>query len=103
MNQPLSPDDMCGLCNTTRENHGDKNHVFDIDGMLQPTNPPKSPSSIPPTPRSSNPLQHDPVARLNLRMVERMVAKGLFDGEDLLYIFGGEDASSRGNSPKSTG
>jgi hypothetical protein len=51
-----------------------------------------------PSPRAAA-LGADPVARLVIRLVERLAQKGLLDGEDMLKIFGGEDASDRGQTP----
>lgn len=94
--QTVSADDVCEVCGETRENHGDKKHKFSIDGQLIPIEPGPKPSNTPPARAVAN----DPVARLHLRLVERLVAKGIFDGTDLLYIFGGADASSDGGQVK---
>ncbi len=86
-------DDVCAVCDETRENHGDKQHEFSLDGVLTPKKAGPPPRREPPQERGAQPspaqvLGNDPVARLQIRLIERMVAKGLLDGEDMLYIFG---------------
>jgi hypothetical protein len=98
MSSTPSPDDECGVCGATRENHGDKNHEFSIEGVLTPKKAPAAPRQMAPSPRAAA-LGADPVARLVIRLVERLAQKGLLDGEDMLKIFGGEDASDRGQTP----
>lgn len=95
----VSPDDQCGVCGTIREEHGDKHHEFNLEGMLIDKKPGPPPRNTPPQPRGAgveSPLSQDPVARLQVRLIERLVAKGLLSGEDLLYIFGAGNADSRG-------
>jgi len=86
-----SPDDLCGVCEITRENHGDSHHEFSLEGVLIAKKPG-------PTPRQQPPGKMSPVAQqmsqdlginMSLRLVSRLIGKGLLDGEDLLYIFGG--------------
>lgn len=84
-------DDVCEVCGETRENHGDRQHEFSLDGVLKQKKPTEKARAEAPRERGSGPaaaLAQDPVARLQLRMIERMVAKGVFDGEDLMYVFG---------------
>lgn len=95
---PPKADDVCAVCEETRENHGDKNHEFSLDGVLKPIKQGPPPRNEPPRERGAQPspaqvLGNDPVARLQLRMIERMVAKGIFDGEDLMYVFGNGNVS----------
>lgn len=99
----MSPDDECGVCGTQRDQHGDMNHEFNLDGVLiRKKAPPSASEEAPRTreeaaqSREAGVLAKDPTTRLTLRLVERLVAKGLFDGEDMLYIFGGKDAPDRG-------
>lgn len=89
-------EDPCGVCEETRENHGDKNHEFNINGQLIPKKAGPPPQTQAPQRRSApgEQLSKDPVARLQIRLIERLVAKELIDSEDMLYIFGGSDASS---------
>lgn len=88
-------DDVCAVCDETRENHGDKQHEFSLDGVLKPIKQGAPARSEPPRERTAAgvALGNDPVARLQVRLIERMVAKGLFDGEDLMYIFGNGNVS----------
>lgn len=87
------PDDVCALCSYLREEHGDKNHKFSVEGELIPIEPGPPPRQEAPKARDSTPeaqvLGNDPVTKVVLRMVERMVSKQLLSGEDLVYIFGG--------------
>lgn len=91
----VSSDDICVFCGVAREDHGDKNHKFSTnpDAQLETLAPPPPPRNTPPQRASAGvggpQLSNDPVARLQIRLIERMVAKGLLDGEDMLYIFGG--------------
>lgn len=98
MANSISPDDQCGVCGTRREDHGDKQHQFNLEDILVPIQPGPKPSNTPPRARSAgveqSPLEKDPVARLQIRMLERLTSKGLLDGSDLVYIFGGESAHS---------
>lgn len=96
----LSPDDLCGVCGTIRELHGDKNHKFDLDGNLIPVKEPVN--KMPAAPR----VIKDPVPATMLRLVERLVAKKLLDGDDLLFILGGVEngETNRGSvGPFATG
>lgn len=99
------PDDLCGVCDTTRENHGDMNHVFSIDGNLQTLPQRPHPRQQPPREKGekthaslsaeASAISRDPVTSMSLRLIERLIAKNILNGEDLLIIFGGE---THGNS-----
>lgn len=93
----ISPDDECLVCGTTRENHGDLNHEFSTDGQLVPKKSGAAPRQTPPMPRTAEgaALQKDPTNNLLLRLIERLVAKDLLQGQDLLYMFGATDAPYR--------
>lgn len=96
----IDPDDQCTVCGTTRDMHGDKQHGFTTDPEApflavkpgpEPRNtPPQSRASARPTAPAGVELARDPVARLQLRLTERLVSKGLLNGEDLMYIFGAD-------------
>lgn len=88
-----SPDDLCGVCGMTRENHGDSNHEFNLEGVLIPKKPPTPAPNRPPAARDEG--RPDPTAAF-LRLVERLIAKGVLEGDDLIYIFGGGHAGNRG-------
>lgn len=97
MNKPeeISPDDVCEICGTTRENHGDKHHKFSEDGQLLPLEKGSKPrQEIPKAKeelsREAEIIANDPVANLTLRFIERMIQRNQLDGEDLMYIFGGK-------------
>ena len=87
------PDDLCGVCGYRREAHGDSNHEFNMDGDLIPKKTPDPARSNPPTERGQA-LLKDPTTGVMLRMVERMIQKGLLTGDDLVYIFGAGRADS---------
>lgn len=81
-------DDMCGVCGETRENHGDKNHEFNIDGELKPLKKPEVGRQAAPT-RRGDELAKDPVAQVMLRLIEVLGTKGVLSPYDNMYIFGG--------------
>lgn len=99
MNQPSTPDpdERCGVCDETRENHGDMQHVFSLDGILIAKSPTPPARNTPPSARADA-LAKDPVANLVLRLVERLIANGVLVPEDLMYVMGGIDASNRGQT-----
>jgi len=88
------PDEECRICGTKREEHGDRNHEFSSDGVLVPKKAPEPPREQAPQRRSyGGEAKPDPTAAY-LRLVERLIAKNLLNGEDLIYIFGGGNAHS---------
>jgi len=98
-NSKISPDDLCGVCDTTREMHGDKLHLFTLDNQLIPTSPAPAPRQEAPKLRSETPsdaktLSKDLNTQLSLRVIDTLTKKGIFNGEDLFYIFGGESSDS---------
>lgn len=92
-------EDVCGVCGETRENHGDMNHVFDVEGQLK-----RKEAAGPP--RQAPPEMAGTTAQMTqnafLRLIEVLVNKGLLDGEDLVRVFGG-DSSNRRPAASSTG
>ena len=88
------PDEPCGVCGESRAEHGDKHHRFSVDGVLTPLKPGPEPRQSPPALRGDIIDAH--TARLVLRLLDRLTAKGLLTSEDLSAIFGGPDASSTG-------
>lgn len=88
--------DICGVCETQRDQHGDKMHEFNVLGTLIPKAEPEAPRQSPPQLKgdelksAAQVLGSDPVARLQLRLITRLVNKGLLDGNDLVHIFGGD-------------
>lgn len=89
----MSPDDVCGVCSMKRDEHGDTQHEFNIDGVLIKKKPPAPPTRLAPAARA---VAADPTTRLVLRMVSRLVAKGVLDGDDMVNIFGGDDVYTEG-------
>lgn len=92
-----SPDDICQLCFTKRDEHGDRRHKFSDNGELEEADSTPPPSTRPKekTPLSKKEaakveaLSKDPVARLQLRLIEVLTKRGMLDGEELSFIFGG--------------
>lgn len=85
----VSPTDRCGVCETIREEHGDKNHEFNLDGQLLPIKKGEPPRQSAPQPKGSTPKVDDlQAANLGLRIIDRLVTKGIFDAVDLMYVLG---------------
>lgn len=97
----VNADDKCGVCGDTRENHGDKHHEFNMEGNLLPLKPAPAPQPNKVSP-GTEALRRDPLSGPMLRLVERLIAKNLLDGEDLLYVFGGIDATDRRSTEAGT-
>ena len=95
------PDDICKVCNTTRENHGDLNHYFSNDGSLIPRTPPgnaqKQPPKVKPEHATKEELlqymSEDLQAKAVMRLTEVLLEKGLIDGKDTIYIYSGNRSS----------
>lgn len=94
------PDDPCGVCDTTRENHGDMRHKFSLEGHLEVMPEPAPPRAEAPklkgetmSPEAQKVAQ-DPTAHVILRLVELMVEKELLSGDELMYILGGKPRAS---------
>lgn len=103
MAKGLDPSEPCLVCFEARENHGDKNHQFSVDGQLIPLKKGDPPRQQPPRRRdeSSTPMGEaasevakDATAQMTLRLIEVLTKKGLLTGEDLFIIFGGQNDSS---------
>ena len=90
----IDPDERCGICEETRENHGDANHMFSAEGELIPKKPAPPAKNTPPAERS-NSLVRDPLTNVVLRLVEQLIANNLLKPEDLMYVMGGIDADNR--------
>lgn len=95
--KPISPDDLCGICELTRENHGDPQHQFSMEGILIQVEKGPPARATPPRERGEAPLSpqaeamnRDPLTGLTLRLIEVLTAKELLSGEDLAKIFGGK-------------
>lgn len=94
--KPISPDDLCGVCEITRENHGDPRHQFSIEGDLIPVESGPPARATPPRERGealspqAAAVNRDPLTGLTLRLIEVLTAKELLSGEDLVKIFGGK-------------
>lgn len=88
----VSPDDECQLCGETRENHGDSNHEFSVDGSLVPKKRPEPGKPAPQEKDPNRPAKPSGVEELEkafLRLNEVLLSKGVLDGRDLIQILGG--------------
>lgn len=93
--QEINYDDLCGVCGTQRDQHGDKNHVFRLDDMLIPIAPGPDPKKTPPRHRddesSRPPTREGPnVGRAFATLVEVLAEKGIVDHKDIIRIFSGQ-------------
>jgi hypothetical protein len=100
---PLSPDEMCLVCETTRENHGDKNHVFNpVSDNLVPLKPGPPARREAPRERASLGAPQpgpSPEARAFATLVEILsektisfdgVNRPILDSKDIIRIFSGQ-------------
>lgn len=88
----LQPDDVCAVCQTTREMHGDKNHKFDTENDVpQKLDPPPRPRQDPPTPRGIT----DQIKAVSFAMLMEVLAeKNILDAKDIIRIFTAEPNGS---------
>lgn len=84
----VEPDDLCMICNKTREMHGDMNHKFSEDGQLIPIEKRPEPRVKPPRHRD-DPLPPTEDARAIATLVEVLIEKDVLDAKDVLRIFKG--------------
>ena len=89
---PKAPTDVCEICGTQRDEHGDKHHRFSEEGEFVPMEAGAKPRQEAPKERGSapRPVGTEHVAALHLRLIEVLVEKGILDGEDLHKLFGGQ-------------
>ena len=91
MSAPLNPDEPCSVCGIKRDEHGDTNHEFNLDGQLIPLKP--APPSRQDPPRERDPKAKPPgveeMEKAFLRLNEVLLEKGVIDGRDLIQILGG--------------
>lgn len=84
-------DDRCGVCDETRENHGDKNHKFDLYGQLVPIEPRPEPRNTPPEKRrasvAADSTPEDEVRRSFVALVEILAEKDILVAKDIIRIF----------------
>lgn len=94
MSAPLSPDEECGVCGTQRDQHGDKQHQFNLDGQLIPLKPAEPPRQTAPRERDPNlkPSGVEEQHKAFLRLNEVLLEKGVIDGSDLIRILGGSSS-----------
>jgi len=92
----MDPDELCSICETKRDEHGDKQHEFNTNGDLIPKKkpeparqqPPKERGEAPPTPTKGV----EEVEKSHLRLIEVLVSKGVLNGHDVVTILGGSSS-----------
>lgn len=86
----VDPDELCAICNKTREMHGDMNHKFSEDGQLIPLEKRPEPRAQGPGHRDDPaPKPTDEVSRAMATLVEVLIEKNVLDAKDVLRIFKG--------------
>jgi hypothetical protein len=91
----MSPDDRCLVCDTTRENHGDKRHKFnDVDDQLYPLDPPPKPRAEAPRERGETPAPAVVAEMIKAEsfatLMEVLVEKEILDAKDVIRVFTGK-------------
>lgn len=88
----ISPDDVCALCNTKRDEHGDMNHQFSLDGQLIPIR--KGPEGVKPPQTREEATQAasnlPDVGRAFATLVEILAEKEIVNAKDIIRIFSGK-------------
>lgn len=92
----MGPDDLCGVCETKRDEHGDKQHEFNLAGDLIPKKKPEPARQQPPKERGEAPATPikgvEEVEKSHLRLIEVLVTKGVLNGHDVVQILGGSSS-----------
>lgn len=83
----ISPDDLCQVCQTPRDQHGDKHHKFSVDGQLIQLDPPK-PRQEAPRHRDEKPAA--PEAKAFATLIEVLAEKNILNTKDVIRIFSGQ-------------
>lgn len=106
MKMTNSPDDLCGVCQNRRDEHGDVNHKFSLEGRLEKLEPAPPPREQAPVHRDDPKMPMMPGGNINLaqaismehnfslRLMETLVDKGLLDAKDVIHILGGHRLGS---------
>lgn len=86
----MSPDDICAVCGTTRENHGDVMHEFDMeDPFPRNKRPGPTPHREPPKERSAtggNAIDVQQVGDSFATLLEVLAEKGIITAPDIIRI-----------------
>lgn len=89
----MNPDDICAVCETKRDEHGDKEHEFNLDGILIPKKKPEPARQAAPRERGEapplKPAGVEEMEKSHLRLIEVLVEKGVLNGFDVVKILGG--------------
>lgn len=92
------PDQLCVLCGTKRDEHGDRRHGFSTTGELVQL-PPSTPARSTPPSAPQVSMQVSQLSAVLLRLIETLASAGVISGTDLVAIFGGGNApANRGSS-----
>jgi len=79
----INPDDVCVLCHLTRDQHGDVNHEFSLDGQLISKRPPEPPRQQPPAVRGAT---DQDVRSAFAALLNILVEKEILTAKDLVVI-----------------
>ncbi len=91
----MNPDDICGVCGSKRDEHGDRAHEFNLEGNLVEKKKPEPARQSPPgelrgsSPTSAKPSGVEEVEKSHLRLIEVLIGKGVLDARDVVSILGG--------------
>lgn len=98
--------DVCGVCDEYRQDHGDKNHQFNAEGILIPLSPRPEPKNTPPQERRASVAAPSPnagdIAASFAMLVEVLAEKHVYLGGEMIPLLSSKDiirifsANSRG-------
>jgi hypothetical protein len=83
----MSPDEECGVCGETRENHGDKMHEFTLTDQVIQKKPGEPARQNPPRERGTTEPSPQAKAASFACLVEVLAEKGILDHHDIIRIF----------------
>lgn len=90
MASEVSPDDVCLVCGTIRDQHGDKQHKFNnMDDQVHKLDPPPKPGREAPRSRSEAQLEEYQNGKAIASLLEVLLEKGVIDGKDTIRILMG--------------
>lgn len=83
----MSPDEVCAVCQTTRENHGDKNHEFDANDSFPRLKKQPEPEK-PAQPSLGGPTKQGPTPSemAMLELIEVLAEKQILNNKDLIRV-----------------
>lgn len=91
---PPSPDDICAVCSSPRDQHGDMNHEFSINGELVTVKPGPPPTNNPPKKREDKeqlvPVSPElPTPENFVALLDILISKDIINAQEVIYILGG--------------